>query len=98
MLSSSALMLHHIGYDATWSSTDERPVDCSCHPDTIPPIISPPPPHPFPRSLHSFANALETGLAEVMAEGKVRTPDMGGTNSTTDMAEAVLQQAEKHRE
>jgi isocitrate/isopropylmalate dehydrogenase len=33
-----------------------------------------------------------------MAEGKVRTPDMGGTNSTTDMAEAVLQQAEKHRE
>lgn len=61
MLSSSALMLHHIG-------------------------------------LHSYANAIEAAVLEVQAEGKVRTPDMGGNDSTTDMAEAVLRQAETHRD
>jgi isocitrate/isopropylmalate dehydrogenase len=35
------------------------------------------------------AAALEEAVAEVIREGRVRTYDMGGTNSTMDMAEAV---------
>jgi len=33
--------------------------------------------------------ALESAVAQVIQEGKVRTYDMGGTNSTLEMAEAV---------
>jgi isocitrate/isopropylmalate dehydrogenase len=36
-----------------------------------------------------MANKLEAAVAEVIAEGKCRTYDMGGSNTTTDMAEAV---------
>jgi 3-isopropylmalate dehydrogenase len=35
------------------------------------------------------AAALEAAIAAVVAEGKVRTYDMGGSNSTPEMAEAV---------
>ncbi len=36
-----------------------------------------------------MANRLEAAVAAVIAEGKVRTYDMGGTSTTTDMAAAV---------
>jgi 3-isopropylmalate dehydrogenase len=38
----------------------------------------------------AMATKLETALAEVIAEGKVRTYDMGGDHSTLEMAEAVV--------
>ncbi len=37
----------------------------------------------------AMADKLEAAVAEVIAEGKVRTYDMGGSTTTTDMAEAV---------
>ncbi|MEJ2010761.1 MAG: isocitrate/isopropylmalate dehydrogenase family protein [Anaerolineales bacterium] len=37
-----------------------------------------------------LAQALESSLARTIAEGKVRTYDMGGTSSTLDMAEEVI--------
>jgi 3-isopropylmalate dehydrogenase len=36
-----------------------------------------------------MANKLESAVAEVIAEGKHRTYDMGGTTTTTEMAEAI---------
>jgi 3-isopropylmalate dehydrogenase len=36
-----------------------------------------------------LARRLEDAVAAVIAEGKVRTYDMGGSNTTTDMAAAV---------
>ena len=36
-----------------------------------------------------MANKLEKAVADVIAEGQVRTYDMGGSNTTTEMAEAV---------
>ncbi len=38
-----------------------------------------------------MANALETAIAKVIAEGKVRTYDMGGDSSTLDVAHAILE-------
>jgi 3-isopropylmalate dehydrogenase len=35
------------------------------------------------------ATALEAAVAAVIAEGKVRTYDMGGTSTTLDMGRAV---------
>ncbi|MGB9561440.1 MAG: isocitrate/isopropylmalate dehydrogenase family protein [bacterium] len=35
------------------------------------------------------AKRIENGVAEIIAEGKVRTYDMGGTDSTLDMARAI---------
>jgi len=35
------------------------------------------------------AKALETAIAAVIAEGEVRTYDMGGKSSTLDVARAV---------
>jgi isocitrate/isopropylmalate dehydrogenase len=35
------------------------------------------------------ATALENAIADVIAEGKIRTYDMGGTNSTLEVAEAI---------
>jgi len=35
------------------------------------------------------AQRLEEGVAEVIGEGKVRTYDMGGSNSTLELAEAI---------
>ncbi len=37
------------------------------------------------------AGALERAVAGVIAEGKVRTYDMGGSNSTLDVAQAVAE-------
>jgi isocitrate/isopropylmalate dehydrogenase len=37
----------------------------------------------------SLAQRLESGIAGVIAEGKVRTYDMGGTDNTLEVAEAV---------
>jgi isocitrate/isopropylmalate dehydrogenase len=37
----------------------------------------------------NLAQRLESGIADVIAEGKVRTYDMGGTASTLDVAQAV---------
>jgi 3-isopropylmalate dehydrogenase len=36
-----------------------------------------------------MAKKLESAVADVIAEGKARTYDMGGTTTTTEMAEAV---------
>jgi 3-isopropylmalate dehydrogenase len=40
-----------------------------------------------------MATRLETAIARVIAEGKVRTYDMGGKNSTLDVANAVAESA-----
>jgi isocitrate/isopropylmalate dehydrogenase len=37
----------------------------------------------------SFSKRLEAAIAAVIAEGKVKTYDMGGAASTLDMANAV---------
>jgi len=37
------------------------------------------------------ANALEAATADVIKEGKVRTYDMGGTNTTLEIAEAIAE-------
>jgi isocitrate/isopropylmalate dehydrogenase len=39
------------------------------------------------------ATCLESAIARVIAEGKVRTYDMGGIASTLDMAKAVADYA-----
>jgi isocitrate/isopropylmalate dehydrogenase len=39
------------------------------------------------------ATGLETAIARVIAEGKVRTYDMGGKNSTLDVAKAIANYA-----
>jgi 3-isopropylmalate dehydrogenase len=39
-----------------------------------------------------MAQALETGISSVIQRGEVRTYDMGGSNSTLEMAEAVVEQ------
>lgn len=36
-----------------------------------------------------MANTVETAVSEVIAEGKVRTYDMGGSATTTDMGDAI---------
>jgi len=36
-----------------------------------------------------MAKKLEKAVADVIADGKCRTYDMGGSNTTTDMAEAI---------
>jgi 3-isopropylmalate dehydrogenase len=38
---------------------------------------------------HGKADQIETAVAAVIREGKVRTYDMGGTNTTMEMAEAI---------
>jgi tartrate dehydrogenase/decarboxylase/D-malate dehydrogenase len=37
------------------------------------------------------ARSIENAVAQVLAEGKVRTPDLGGSNRTGEMAEAVVE-------
>jgi len=41
-------------------------------------------------ALLSAANAIEQAVAELLAEGEVRTPDIGGNHGTMDIAEAVV--------
>jgi 3-isopropylmalate dehydrogenase len=38
------------------------------------------------------ARKVESAVLKVLSEGKVKTPDLGGKNSTDDMAEAVIAQ------
>ena len=40
-----------------------------------------------------MATRLESAIARVIADGKVRTYDMGGKNSTLDVAKAVASYA-----
>jgi len=40
-----------------------------------------------------MATRLETAIARVIAEGKVRTYDMGGKDSTLDVARAIADYA-----
>jgi tartrate dehydrogenase/decarboxylase/D-malate dehydrogenase len=35
------------------------------------------------------ANAVEQAIAKVLASSKVRTPDIGGKSTTSDMGEAI---------
>ncbi len=37
-----------------------------------------------------MADALEIGIATVIHEGKIRTYDLGGDNTTLEVAEAVI--------
>ncbi len=41
--------------------------------------------------MNEAAAAVESAVAAVLAEGKVRTPDLGGHNSTEEVATAVLE-------
>jgi tartrate dehydrogenase/decarboxylase/D-malate dehydrogenase len=41
--------------------------------------------------MNEAAGALESAVAAVLAESKVRTPDLGGHNSTEEVATAVLE-------
>jgi isocitrate/isopropylmalate dehydrogenase len=38
---------------------------------------------------------VEEAVAAVLAEGKVRTPDLGGTSSTEEVASAVLEKLDR---
>ena len=44
------------------------------------------------RHLHfpSFADRLETAVKRVIAEGKYRTKDLGGTSTTQEVTDAVI--------
>ena len=42
---------------------------------------------------NEMATRLEAAIARVIAEGRARTYDMGGKDSTLDLAEAVAEQA-----
>ena len=42
--------------------------------------------------LSDAAGELESAVAAVLAEGKVRTPDIGGHSSTEQVTQAVLEQ------
>ena len=39
------------------------------------------------------AKRILTALQRVLTEGKIRTPDLGGGSSTTEVAEAIAAQA-----
>ena len=41
--------------------------------------------------LETASREVEAAIAEVLADGKVRTPDLGGTSSTDEVADAVLE-------
>jgi tartrate dehydrogenase/decarboxylase/D-malate dehydrogenase len=41
--------------------------------------------------LGAAAREVEAAVAQVLADGKVRTPDLGGTNSTEEVSAAVLE-------
>lgn len=41
-----------------------------------------------------LARKLEAGIAKVLKEGRVRTYDLGGDSTTTQMAEAILEEAQ----
>jgi isocitrate/isopropylmalate dehydrogenase len=42
------------------------------------------------------ASLIEKAIIETLVEGKVRTYDLGGTSSSTDVAEAISQKLRKN--
>lgn len=40
--------------------------------------------------LNTYANRIEDAVASTIKDGKVRTRDIGGTNSTRDFTKAVI--------
>uniref|UniRef100_A0A0A9E578 Isopropylmalate dehydrogenase-like domain-containing protein n=2 Tax=PACMAD clade TaxID=147370 RepID=A0A0A9E578_ARUDO len=42
----------------------------------------------------SFADRLETAVKRVIAEGKYRTKDLGGTSTTQEVTDAVIAKLE----
>jgi len=42
--------------------------------------------------LSAAAREVESAVAAVLAEGKVRTPDLGGLSRTEEVTDAVLEQ------
>jgi len=44
------------------------------------------------------ANAVETAIAEVLAQGNVRTPDIGGTASTKELGAAIALQVSRKKQ
>jgi isocitrate/isopropylmalate dehydrogenase len=40
--------------------------------------------------LAKSANAVREAVSKVLAEGKIKTPDLGGKNTTTEMGSAVV--------
>ena len=51
------------------------------------------------RHLHlsRYADTIQRGVEGVIQEGKIRTPDVGGYNSTTEFVTAVLNKIELSR-
>jgi isocitrate/isopropylmalate dehydrogenase len=41
--------------------------------------------------MNDAGRELESAVAAVLAEGKVRTPDIGGRSSTEEVTDAVLE-------
>jgi tartrate dehydrogenase/decarboxylase/D-malate dehydrogenase len=41
--------------------------------------------------LAKSASAVRQAVGKVLAEGKIKTPDLGGTNTTTEMGSAVVE-------
>src|SRR5258707_1087931 len=46
-------------------------------------------------SVPDAANAVESAIAEVLAQSKVRTPDIGGTSTTKDLGAAIALEVSK---
>ena len=42
------------------------------------------------RDGRSYPAAVRGAVAKVLAEGKVKTPDLGGKGTTTEMGDAVV--------
>jgi tartrate dehydrogenase/decarboxylase/D-malate dehydrogenase len=43
---------------------------------------------------HEAARSIEKAVAAVLAEGNVRTPDLGGSSTTAEMTTAVIERLE----
>jgi isocitrate dehydrogenase (NAD+) len=41
--------------------------------------------------LPRFADVIDTALTQVLAEKKIRTPDIGGTNTSFEFTEAICE-------
>jgi len=45
--------------------------------------------------LSAAAEAIRQAVASVLAEGKIRTPDLGGSHTTSEMGQAVVAALQK---
>ena len=43
------------------------------------------------------ADAVEAAIADVLAQGKVRTPDIGGTASTKELGDAIAARVSREK-